>query len=79
MSKISDNASEGSYQTVNDKKKNIEKFRSTKQGALMHQTNQGLNDLKIDNSKTQTFNSDVEDNYNQNQMGPPALPPIFMP
>ena len=74
MSKICDNDSQGSYKTVNKEKK----FRSTKQGALMHQTNSGLTDLKIDNSKTQTFNSDVEENY-VNQMGPPALPPIFMP
>eukprot|EP00352_Strombidinopsis_acuminata_P004819 CAMPEP_0176367458 /NCGR_PEP_ID=MMETSP0126-20121128/21898_1 /TAXON_ID=141414 ORGANISM="Strombidinopsis acuminatum, Strain SPMC142" /NCGR_SAMPLE_ID=MMETSP0126 /ASSEMBLY_ACC=CAM_ASM_000229 /LENGTH=83 /DNA_ID=CAMNT_0017725295 /DNA_START=932 /DNA_END=1183 /DNA_ORIENTATION=- len=66
MSKISDNVSEGSYQTVNDKKKNIEKFRATKQGAPMYQTNTGLTDLKIDNIKTQTFNSDVEENYAAN-------------
>lgn len=76
MSKISDNASEGSYQhnlsqqqveggvggqSGIKKKQNIDKFRNTKQGSL----NGGgdvYNELKADaGKKAQQFHSDVEE------------------
>ena len=63
MSKISDNASEGSYHdhannkgqknTKSTKHQPIDKFRHTKQAA--HNRSSGISDLKIDGGKTQTF------------------------
>lgn len=76
MSKISDNASEGSFkhQYSNDgsghgsynmkkKKKNHIHGLNMKKGALATQHSGGnFGDLKVDQSKNQTFNSDFEDN-----------------
>lgn len=64
MSKISDNASEGSYHTTleNKKKAQLDKFRHTKQGPLVHGSMM-VNDLKIEGGKTQSFHSDVEESY----------------
>lgn len=76
MSKISDNASEGSFkhQYSNDgaghigfnmkkKKKNVMFGHNMKKGPLATQHSGGnFGDLKIENSKNQTFNSDFEDN-----------------
>ena len=73
MSKISDNASEGSFkqQHSNDgpsfkqKKKNMIYAGNfnMKKGPLATQISGGnFGDLKIENSKHQTFNSDFEDN-----------------
>ena len=63
MSKISDNASEGSYQhdqqqhnsnVAGKKKAQIDKFRHTKQGQLGPNSSVGgISDLKIDGGKTQ--------------------------
>ena len=65
MSKISDNASDGSYNNQESKKKaQIEKFRHTKQGPLgANSSAGGISDLKIDAGKTQMFHSDVEESY----------------
>ena len=66
ISKISDNASDGSYNNHNDPKKKaqIEKFRHTKQGPLgANSSVGGISDLKIDGGRTQTFHSDVEESY----------------
>ncbi len=53
MSKISDNASDGSYNNQNLKKKaNIEKFRHTKQGALGGSSVGGISDMKVEGGKT---------------------------
>ena len=88
MSKISDNASDGSFNNHDQKKKaQIEKFRHTKQGTLGANTTVGaISDLKIDGGKTQTFHSDVEESYSNTNggtvpllQGNPALPPIIMP
>ena len=91
MSKISDNASEGSYnpqQQLLDGKKpkqHIDKFRHTKQGPLGPNSSVGgISDLKIDGGKTQTFHSDVEEYSNlgggqPGLQGQQALPPIVMP
>lgn len=68
MSKISDNASEGSYQHEHPggkKKQQIDKFRHTKQGHLgANSSVGGISDLKIDGGKTQTFHSDMEEYSN---------------
>jgi hypothetical protein len=71
MSKISDNASEGSYDPANKQVKG-DKFRHTKNGAI-------TGDLKMElGRKTQTFHSDIEDGSPNNSVHhPPALPPIF--
>lgn len=88
MSKISDNASEGSYQHQIESKKKAynEKFRQTKQGHLgANSSVGGISDLKIEGGKTQTFVSDAEETYSNAGgtvpllVGNPALPPIFMP
>ena len=93
ISKISDNASEGSYHAHqyqphhgaghNDSKKQPDKFCHTKNGQMMG-TGQG-DSFKFDvGRKTQTYHSDVEEggsNYAQQvqqpQMQLPGLPPIF--
>ena len=54
MSKFSDNASDGNHQ------KNMDKYKTTKQG-LVAQGSGVLGDLKIENSKNQTFNSELEE------------------
>ena len=70
---MSDNASEGSYQNDHQSKK-------AKQDKLRH-TKQGFPDTLGSNwkfdmgRKTQTFHSDMEENYSGVSM-PPALPPI---
>jgi len=73
MSKISDNASEGSCQPdttqggVGRKKGNqIDKLRQTKQGHLGGNSSVGgISDLKIEGGgKTQTFHSDMEEYSN---------------
>lgn len=104
MSKISDNVSDGSFnnQYNNEinasgnylypkKKKKNTQFINMKKGPLATQHSGGnFADLKIENSKHQTFNSDFEDNvgssvgptmkghhnssFMQNQS---LLPPIF--
>ena len=53
MSKISDNASEGSYHAHESKKKqNIDKFRHTKQGHLGPNSSVGgISDLKVEAGK----------------------------
>lgn len=93
MSKISDNASEGSYNAQQQpqphmegqkKKQHIDKFRHTKQGHLGPNSSVGgISDLKIDGGKTQTFHSDVEEYSNTGvgtiPGGQQALPPIIMP
>lgn len=56
MTKFSDNGSEGSYHP-----KQVDKYKTTKQSQLVPQNSGGLNDLKIENSKNQTFASDLED------------------
>lgn len=111
MSKISDNASDGSFnnQFTNEmntsggpnyiypkKKKSKNQYINMKKGPLAT-TNSGGNfaDLKIDNSKHQTFNSDFEDNVGSSVQGgiggktnfhnssfmnnQSLLPPIFQP
>ena len=86
MSKISDNASEGSYQPEKKKTK-FDNFRHTKQGPLGPNSSVGgISDLKIDQGKTKTFHSDVEESYSNAGggtvpmlAGQQALPPIFMP
>ncbi len=58
MTKFSDNASDGGY----PQQKQLEKYKTTKQNqGLNPQGSGGLADLKIENSKNQTFNSDLED------------------
>jgi len=71
MSKISDNASEGSYDQHSKAAKG-DKFRHTKNGAI-------TGDLKTElGRKTQTFHSDIEDGSPTTSVQqPPALPPIF--
>jgi len=67
MSKISDNASEGSNHNENPlgggkKKQQFDKFRKTNQGQLGANSSAGaMSDLKIDGGKTQTFHSDMEE------------------
>ena len=53
LSKISDNASEGSYNAHENKKKgfNADKFRHTKQGTMQGSSIGGVSDLKIEGSK----------------------------
>jgi hypothetical protein len=103
MSKISDNASEGSFrhQYSNDnagpgnyhvkkKKKNVMFGLNMKKSPLATQHSGGnFADLKIDNNKNQTFNSDFEDNMSQSvinkshlhnnslMQNQSLLPPIF--
>ena len=50
MSKFSDNASDGGF--PNDtKKKQLDKYKTAKQGGLASQVSGGLGQLKIENSK----------------------------
>ena len=90
MSKISDNASEGSLHHADGlpkKKQHIDKFRHTKQGQLGPNSSVGgISDLKIDGGKNQTFHSDLGDEYSTAGGGTvpliggqQALPPIIMP
>lgn len=73
ISKISDNASEGSYQNDAAAQKaqgqptNEKKFK--KQDAVVGNFELGR--------KTQTFHSDMEENYAAGGQNQPALPPIF--
>ena len=82
MSKISDNVSEGSFnnQYSNDvnasanyaypKKKKKNHYINMKKGPLATQHSGGqFADLKIENSKHQTFNSDFEDNVSSSIAG----------
>lgn len=59
MTKFSDNASEGNY--PQDNKKKLDKYKTTKNGPLISNGSGALGELKIENSKNQTFNSDLED------------------
>lgn len=98
MSKISDNASDGSLGNANNdsqvgsyiykpkKKKNAYSI-NMKKGPLATQHSGGnFADLKIDNSKHHTFNSDFEDivsssvgkgHHNSFMQNQGMLPPIF--
>lgn len=92
MSKISDNASEGSYQADHvmgggKKKQQFDKFRKTNQGQLgANNSVGGMNELKIDGGKSHSFPSDMEE-YSTAAGGTvpviggqqQALPPIIMP
>lgn len=78
MSKFSENASDGSYQSgliegINNgfpkkkKKKHNHSIINMKKGALATQHSGGhFADLKIDSSRHQTFNSDLEDSVGHN-------------
>ena len=110
MSKISDNASDGSFNNhfnaelnnsatgnnyIYPKKKKKNHYINMKKGPLATQHSGGnFADLKIENSKHQTFNSDFEDNvassvngginsknhHNSSFMNNQSLlPPIFQP
>jgi len=86
MSKISDNASEGSHQADGQLgKKKVDKFRHTKQGHLgVNSSVGGISDLKIDGGKTQNFHSELDEYASVGggmvpQLGQQALPPIIMP
>lgn len=71
---MSDNPSEGSYQNEQTGQKvKADKFRHTKNGP-----GSITGDFKFElGRKTQTFHSDVEENYSGSGSMPPALPPIF--
>lgn len=65
ISKISDNASEGSYNPADPTKKAAKKLKAHAYKLHVDKKAPGLMppDMKIENSKTQTFHSEVEDNY----------------
>lgn len=64
ISKFSDNASDGNYNQQQDNKKKMDKYNTAKHGGQgVPHGNGGLADLKIENSKNQTFNSDIEDSH----------------
>lgn len=80
MSKISDNASDGSFNNqysgdaggnyAYPKKKKKNTYINMKKGPLATQHSGGnFADLKIENSKHQTFNSDFEDNVSSSVAG----------
>lgn len=59
MTKISDNMSEGSYPQDSKKPIIVDKYKTTKGQST--DINAGLGGLKIDTSKNQTFNSELDD------------------
>eukprot|EP00347_Sterkiella_histriomuscorum_P018074 403346890 len=79
----SDNMSDSKYVQQDNKKPSMDKYKTNKGNTnMLGQASGTLADLKIENSKNQTFNSDFEDSTSVQGAnivnGIQQLPPIFM-